>query len=78
MPASYSSYSLFESPRRFPWLWACLALVAGVLQAWSLAWPWHSDGFPASYGQPLWWLQLLSLAVLPAALMRVQRPWHGC
>lgn len=77
VPASYSSYSLFESPRRFPWWWACLALMAGVLQAWSLAWPWHTGGFPGHHGQPLWWLQWLSLAVLPAALLRVQRPWHG-
>ena len=54
-----------------------MAILAGVLQAWSLAWPWHTDGFPGSYGQPLWWLQVLSLAVLPAALMRVRRAWHG-
>jgi apolipoprotein N-acyltransferase len=33
-----------------------LALGAGVLQAFSIAAPWN--------GQPLWWLQILSLAVL--------------
>ncbi|MDR6212870.1 apolipoprotein N-acyltransferase [Paracidovorax wautersii] len=33
-----------------------LALVAGLAQAASIAWPWN--------GQPLWWLQLLSLALL--------------
>lgn len=33
-----------------------LALVAGLAQAASLAWPWS--------GQPLWWLQLASMAVL--------------
>jgi apolipoprotein N-acyltransferase len=38
------------------------ALAAGVLQAFSMAWPLD--------GQPLWWLQLLSLAVLPALLQR--------
>ncbi len=33
-----------------------LAAVAGLAQAASLAWPWS--------GEPLWWLQLLSMAVL--------------
>lgn len=33
-----------------------LALVAGLAQAASLAWPWG--------GEPLWWLQLASMAVL--------------
>jgi len=37
-----------------------LAIAAGVLQALSIAWPWG--------GQPLWWLQLLSLAMLAAVL----------
>ena len=40
-----------------------LALGAGVLQAFSIAAPWN--------GQPLWWLQLLSLAV-PAGLLSAQ------
>jgi apolipoprotein N-acyltransferase len=42
-----------------PWL---LAPAAGVLQALSLAWPGN--------GQPQWWLQLLSLAVLAGLLPR--------
>ncbi|MDE2415918.1 MAG: apolipoprotein N-acyltransferase [Comamonadaceae bacterium] len=41
-----------------PWL---LAFVAGVAQAASLAWPWG--------GMPLWWLQLLSLALLAHVLL---------
>ena len=73
MPATYS---LYQSPRRFPWHFLLLAVVAGVLQAWSLAWPWQAVG-DGLYGQPLWWLQILSLAVLPALLSRVQRAWHG-
>ncbi len=36
------------------------ALAAGVLQAWSVATPWD--------GQPLWWLQILSLAGLVGLL----------
>ena len=40
-----------------------LAVVAGLAQAASLAWPWG--------GQPLWWLQLLSMALL-AWLVRPQ------
>jgi len=38
-----------------------LAIAAGLAQAASLAWPWS--------GEPLWWLQLLSLALL-AGLVR--------
>ncbi len=41
---------------------ALLALLAGVLQAWSVAAPWD--------GQPLWWLQIVSLAALVALLQR--------
>jgi apolipoprotein N-acyltransferase len=55
---------LIAAAARFlPWLAAALA---GVLQAASLAWPGH--------GQPQWWLQLLSLAVLPALLQRAASP----
>lgn len=39
-----------------------LAVVAGLAQALAIAWP--------ATGQPLWWLQLLSLAVLAALLQR--------
>ena len=39
-----------------------LALLAGLAQAISIATPWN--------GQPLWWLQLLSLAGLAALLQR--------
>ncbi len=72
-----ASFSLYETPRRFPWLFLLLALVAGVLQAWSLAWPWRLDGWEAWYGQPLWWLQIASLAMLAALLTRMHRPWHA-
>lgn len=41
-----------------PWL---LAAVAGGAQAASIAWPWG--------GQPLWWLQLLSLALLARVVL---------
>lgn len=49
--------------------------VAGCLQAFSLAWPWargQGDGWltlVGGYGRPLWWLQILSLAVLAYALL---------
>ncbi len=39
--------------------WA-VAAAAGVAQAWSIAWPGN--------GQPLWWLQILSLALLAHGL----------
>lgn len=50
-------------------------LVAGGLQAFSLAWPWargQGDGWltlVGGYGRPLWWLQILSLAMLVHALL---------
>ncbi|MEJ7931016.1 apolipoprotein N-acyltransferase [Ramlibacter sp. AN1015] len=50
-------------PRTLPWL---LAALAGLGQALSIAAFWN--------GQPLWWLQLLSLAVL-AAVLRRQPSW---
>ena len=53
---------------RWP-LQALLALAAGLAQAASLAWP--------GSGQPLWWLQIASLAVLAAALSRIAKPWHA-
>lgn len=53
--------------KRWP-LQALLALAAGLAQAASLAWP----GWPDK-GQPLWWLQIASLAVLA----RLVRPGAG-
>lgn len=54
-------------------LHAVLAICAGGLQAASLAWPWG--------GQPLWWLQILSLSVVAALLHQVHSPkqaaWLG-
>jgi apolipoprotein N-acyltransferase len=51
-----------------PWWQAALALVAGVGQAASLAWPLVGGPLSQSmglyYGQPVWWLPLLSLGVL--------------
>jgi apolipoprotein N-acyltransferase len=44
------------------WIALLAAAAAGGLQALSLAWP--------ATGQPLWWLQLLSLAVLAGVLQR--------
>ena len=41
-------------------------LVAGVAQAFSLAWPWG--------GEPLWWLQLLSMVVLACAVLKAATP----
>ena len=50
-------------------LWqAALALVAGVGQAASLSWPLANGSFTQQmgfqYGQPVWWLPLLSLGLL--------------
>ena len=53
--------------------WTLVLLIAGVFQAASLAWPMG--------GQPVWWLQLLALAVLCYALLHThsakQAAWRG-
>lgn len=49
---------------RFFGLWTLCMALAGALQAGALAWP--------SSGQPLWWLQILSMAALCLALVRAQ------
>ncbi|MEX8192582.1 apolipoprotein N-acyltransferase [Comamonas guangdongensis] len=60
-------------PRR--WAGWLLVLVAGGLQAFSLAWPWargQGSGWlslEGGYGRPLWWLQILSLAMLVQVLL---------
>lgn len=57
-----------------------LLLLAGAAQALSLAWPWARGlgegplSLVGGYGRPLWWLQILSLAVLARALQTSQRP----
>lgn len=80
MPLSSSSAFSQDGRRMGRFAHGLLLLVAGAAQALSLAWPWargQGDG-PLSliggYGRPLWWLQILSLAVLARALQTAQRP----
>lgn len=72
-----------DSPRRMAaGGWACggLLVLAGAAQALSLAWPWargQGDGWlslAGGYGRPLWWLQIVSLAVLARLLQTAGRP----
>ncbi len=58
-----------------------LALLAGAAQAASLAWPLGSEAgalllMGLRPGQPVWWLQLLSLATL-AGLLKDCRSWRA-
>lgn len=48
---------------------AALAGLAGLAQAASIAWPWG--------GQPLWWLQIASLAVLARLLLGARGAWQA-
>lgn len=59
------------APYREPFVWGhgLLALLAGAAQAASIAAPWN--------GQPQWWLQLLSLAVLAGLLPRQATARHA-
>lgn len=50
-----------------------VALTAGVLHGWSLAWPgtWSLGVFPSlglASGQPVWWLQIMALGMLAGLL----------
>ena len=62
------------------WVGWLLVLVAGGLQAFSLAWPrarGQGDGWLSllgGYGRPMWWLQILSLALLVYALLAASTP----
>ena len=49
-----------------PWISGIALLCLGVMQAFSLAWPGH--------GQPVWWLQILSLAGAFALLLQARSP----
>lgn len=78
------STASLDAPRRAAapagWLGWVLLVLAGAAQALSLAWPWargQSDGWlslAGGYGRPLWWLQIVSLAVLAWLLQTAQRP----
>lgn len=61
------------TPHKARWLWPLALLLAGALQAFALALPWS--------GQPQWWLQVLALSVLCAALQQSrssrQAAWWG-
>lgn len=78
--------SLFVGERQGLALWpGLLALLAGVLQAASLAWPVAMPGFLQGIGlvkgQPLWWGQTLALAVLVHLVLASPGPrraaWYG-
>ena len=58
-----------QLPTGQPWQWRLAMLPAGWLHAASLAWPGH--------GAALWWLQLLSLALLCKALLAAPRRRDG-
>ncbi len=59
-----------------------MALLAGALQAFSLAWPFDIfDSWGVLRGQPLWWLQWLALTalvlLLQASTSARQAAWRG-
>ena len=55
-----------------------IVLVAGCLHAFSIAWPFE---FGLTHGQPVWWLQLLAMALLAwqldGAVTKKQAAWVG-
>lgn len=74
MPSVFAPSSHTAATHRFlGWGWSAGMLLAGELQAMSLAWP--------GSGQALWWLQLLSLAALATGLLHAptarSAAWRG-
>lgn len=74
--------SLFVGQNQSRELWpSLLALLAGALQAASLAWPVAMPAFLQSLGlakgQPLWWGQTLALAALVHLLLGSASPRHA-
>lgn len=64
------------------WIWALLCLLAGMLQAASLAWPWEGWSLPwTQLGQPSGLWQWLTMALLVLALQWSDRggqaAWRG-
>lgn len=53
---------------------ALLAVGAGVLQAWALAWPW---AWGPAQGEPLWWLQVWAAVLLFALLGQAGGAWRA-
>ncbi len=64
---SVGAFARAQSQQSTVWPALCCAAGAGLAQAASLAWP--------GSGQPLWWLQIASLAVL-AWLLAVPQGWR--
>ncbi|WP_374412857.1 apolipoprotein N-acyltransferase [Hydrogenophaga sp.] len=67
-----------EPPGRSAWggdaFWSLICLLAGALQAMSIAWPWRGWSPPGlAAGEPSGWLQMASLAVLVFALRHAHR-----
>ena len=64
---------------RVSWLQIAIVLIAGCAHAVSLAWPFSlGSSLGLQQGQPLWWLQLLALALLVGQLNAViEAPVNG-
>jgi len=67
MPALLEHIGYPQPKQRLSFLDVAIVLVAGCLQAFSIAWPFSSG---LVQGQPVWWLQLLAMALLVLQLDR--------
>ncbi len=66
------------SPARLSWLQVAIILIAGGAHAASAAWPFDSFfGFEPVFGQPVWWLQPISLLLLVWQLQSVSSVRQG-
>ena len=86
-----ASRGLFVNRVSSPVGWTALWMVlAGLLQAASLAWPFATPTafgvFSLTQGQPVWWLQWLAMAALVLGVTGADTPrraarlgwWFGC
>jgi len=78
LPALLEQFGRPAVPKRLSMLQIAIVLIAGGAHAASIAWPF---AFAGGLGQPLWWLQLLALALLVRQLDGCRSPkraaWLG-
>lgn len=74
MPALLEHIGYPQPRKRFSFIELAIVLLAGCAHALSIAWPFS---FGLVQGQPVWWLQLLAMAILVRQLNRRRRLGQG-
>ena len=75
LPALLESIQPLTRTESLSWRSIAVAVMAGLMHALSVAWPF--DGLLLTAGQPVWWLQLLALATLVTLMQRCSSVRHS-